>query len=162
MLLILIILSSFYTLNSFAQTYGWVDINRNLPTFPYDTTIINSGQDTIIAGLTDAHFINDSKGWINSSFVFEQIYPNPFNLSTKIKFAISDVRITMLKIYDVLGNEVTTLVNEELPADEYEVEFSAIGGSAFGGNDYILPSGIYFYRLQAGNFVETKKMVLMK
>jgi hypothetical protein len=58
----------------------------------------------------------------------------------------------MLKVYDVLGNEVATLVNEEKPIGSYEVEFDAIE----------LPSGIYFYRLQAGDFVETKKMVLMK
>jgi len=63
---------------------------------------------------------------------------------------------------DVLGSEITTLVNDEKPAGVYEVEFSAIGGSASGGDAHILPSGIYFYRLQADSFVETKKMVLLK
>ena len=57
-----------------------------------------------------------------------------------------------LKVYDILGNEIATLVNEEKPAGEYEVEFDATG----------LPSGIYFYQIEAGYFIETKKMVLMK
>ncbi|MEE9448799.1 MAG: hypothetical protein V3V72_02010, partial [Ignavibacteriaceae bacterium] len=69
---------------------------------------------------------------------------------------------TILKVYDVLGREVVTLVNEEKPAGSYEVEFSATGGATS------LPSGIYFYQLQvyaprrAGDFVETKKMILLK
>lgn len=67
-----------------------------------------------------------------------------------------------LIVYDVLGNEVATLVNEELPAGEYEAEFSAIGGSSSGGNTYNLPSGVYFYQLRAGSFVETKKMILIR
>ena len=77
--------------------------------------------------------------------------------------------LVTLRVYDILGNEIVTLVNEEKHAGSYEVEFSAIGGSDSGGNAYTLPSGVYFYRLQvypanggAGSFVETKKMVLMK
>ncbi len=92
-------------------------------------------------------------------------YPNPFNPVTKIKFEIpgqarNDSRLVTLKVYDVLGNEVATLVNEEKPAGEYEVEFD---GSA-------LTSGIYFYQLKAGDpstssgqgYSETRKMVLLK
>jgi hypothetical protein len=86
------------------------------------------------------------------SFKLEQNYPNPFNPTTKIEFRIADFGFVSLKVYDVLGNEIATLVNEEKPAGEYEVEFD---GSR-------LPTGIYFYQLQAGNFVETKKMVLLK
>lgn len=94
------------------------------------------------------------------SFALHQNYPNPFNPATKIKYSIpsvtlrqaqSDVFVT-LKVYDVLGNDITTLVNEEKPAGGYELEFDGSG----------LTSGIYFYRLQAGTFVETKKMVLLK
>jgi len=103
-------------------------------------------------------------------FALEQNYPNPFNPSTKIKYTIPNVethrdaslQIVTLKVFDVLGNEVATLVNEEKPAGSYEVEFSAKGGSASGGNAYNLASGIYFYKLQAGIFMETKKMILMK
>ncbi len=67
-----------------------------------------------------------------------------------------------IKIYDILGNEIATLVNEEKPAGSYEVEFSAKGGSASGGNAYNLPSGIYFYSLSSSNFFSTKKMILLK
>jgi len=106
-----------------------------------------------------------------SSFNLEQNYPNPFNPSTKIKFTIpqspllgGDGRggLVTLKVYDVLGNEIATLVNEELSPGEYEVEFSAKGGSASGGNVYNLTSGIYFYTLRAGEFIQTNKMILMK
>jgi len=86
------------------------------------------------------------------TFNLEQNYPNPFNPSTTINYQIPTLSIVSLKVYDVLGNEIVTLVNEEKPAGSYEVEFDAIS----------LPSGVYFYRLQAGSFVETKKMVLMK
>ncbi|MCW8809563.1 MAG: T9SS type A sorting domain-containing protein [Ignavibacteriaceae bacterium] len=93
-------------------------------------------------------------------FSLYQNYPNPFNPSTKIKFTIPSViaretkqsQLVTLKIYDVLGNEISTLVNEEKAAGNYEVDFIADG----------LPSGIYFYKLQAGSFVETKKMILLK
>jgi murein DD-endopeptidase MepM/ murein hydrolase activator NlpD len=87
-----------------------------------------------------------------------QNYPNPFNPSTKLKFTISDLRFTSLKVYDVLGREVATLVNEEKPAGSYEVVFSA---ESFGDASQ-LPSGGYFYRLTAGNFTSTKKMILLR
>ncbi len=97
-----------------------------------------------------------------NNFSLQQNFPNPFNPSTKISFQIAESGFTSLKIYDVLGNEVATLVNEEKPAGSYEVEFSAIGGSASGGNAYTITSGIYFYKLQSGNFIETRKMILLK
>ena len=104
-----------------------------------------------------------------SGYFLQQNYPNPFNPTITIKFTISDFpagsgtgRFTILKVYDVLGNEVVTLVNEEKPAGSYEIQFSAIGGSASGGDAYTLPSGLYFYQLRAGNFIETKKMILIK
>jgi hypothetical protein len=95
-------------------------------------------------------------------FALMQNYPNPFNPSTVISYQLPVSSDVTLKVYDVLGNEVATLVDEEKPAGNYEVEFSAKGGSASGGNAYNLASGIYFYKLQAGNFIETKKMLLMK
>jgi len=104
---------------------------------------------------------------IPDRFSLSQNYPNPFNPTTKIKFTIPVVETghapsVQLKVYDVLGNEIATLVNEEKPAGSYEVEFSAIGGSASGGNAWNLSSGIYFYQLKAGSFIETKKMLLVK
>ena len=92
-----------------------------------------------------------------TDFVLYQNYPNPFNPSTCIKFTVAFVgtsymKFIQLKVYDVLGNEVTTLLNEELSAGEYEVELNSMG----------LTSGIYFYQLKTENYIETKKMVLMK
>jgi len=106
---------------------------------------------------------------VPSNFELFQNYPNPFNPSTKIRYAIPAVGTSLmkflqsvqLKVYDVLGNEVATLVDEEKPAGSYEVEFSAKGGSASGGDANNLSSGIYFYQLRAGSFVETKKMILL-
>ena len=85
-------------------------------------------------------------------FALSQNYPNPFNPGTIIKYQVPELSFVTLKVYDVLGKEITTLVNKEKPAGSYEVKFDGTG----------LPSGIYFYRLKAGSFVETKKMVLMK
>jgi len=89
---------------------------------------------------------------IPQSFYLSQNYPNPFNPTTTIKYKIPGLSFVTLKVYDVLGNEIETLVDEEKAVGSYEVEFSATA----------LPSGIYFYRLQAGNYVETKKMVLLR
>jgi hypothetical protein len=86
------------------------------------------------------------------AFQLEQNYPNPFNPSTKINYQISQNDFVSLKIYNVLGDEVATLVNENKPAGNYEVTFDAS----------LLSSGTYFYKLQAGSFVETKKMMLLK
>jgi len=107
---------------------------------------------------------------VPSNFELFQNYPNPFNPNTKIKYTIPAVGTSLmkfpqsvqLKVYDVLGNEVATLVDEEKSAGSYEVEFSAKGGSASGGDANNLSSGIYFYQLRAGSFVETKKMVLLR
>ena len=86
------------------------------------------------------------------TYVLMQNYPNPFNPSSKISWQSPVGSWQTLKIYDVLGNEVVTLVNEYKPAGTYEVEWDA-------GN---YPSGVYFYQLTTENFIETKKMILMK
>jgi hypothetical protein len=97
-----------------------------------------------------------------TEFSLSQNYPNPFNPSTKIKYTIPSVgtrdRVSVqIIVFDVLGNEVATLVNEEKSAGEYEVEFTV-------GQDSSpdIASGIYFYQLKAGSFIETKKMVLLR
>ena len=95
-------------------------------------------------------------------FKLEQNYPNPFNPSTIIKFTIPFVETgqalsVQLKVYDILGTEIATLVNKELPPGQYGVEFSV------GQNSILFPSsGVYFYTLSAGSFRETKKMILLK
>jgi uncharacterized protein (DUF362 family) len=85
-------------------------------------------------------------------FVLENNYPNPFNPSTVISYQLSVDSKVSLKVYDILGKEVATLVNEEQKTGEYKVNFNAIN----------LSSGIYLYQLRAGKYVETKKMVLIK
>ena len=130
---------------------------------------LKSGEETVISNTTINKLMVSEELLLNN-YGLEQNYPNPFNPSTKIKYTIPSVitnktkqsQLVSLKVYDVLGNEVATLVNEEKSAGNYEVNFSAKGGSASGGNAYSLSSGIYFYKLQAGNFTETKKMLLMK
>jgi len=87
-----------------------------------------------------------------SEFVLSQNYPNPFNPSTKIKFTVPTTEYVNLTIFNSLGQEIQTLVQEEKSEGVYEVEFKSSN----------LPSGIYFYKLQAGDFVETKKMLLLK
>ena len=87
-----------------------------------------------------------------NGFVLEQNYPNPFNPSTHIKYAVANKQFVSIKVYDVLGNEISTLVNEEKPAGTFEVEFNANHLSA----------GVYYYTIITENFVQTKKMILLK
>ncbi len=94
----------------------------------------------------------NQNNFVLSNYNLEQNYPNPFNPTTNIEYQIPEQSFVTLKIYDVLGNEIAALVSDEKPIGSYEVEFKATG----------LPSGIYFYRLITGNFIQTKKMVLLK
>jgi len=99
---------------------------------------------------------------IVDQFNLKQNYPNPFNPSTIIAYSVPVASFINLKVYDVLGNEVAVLVNEEKQAGSYQIDFSVKGGSASGGNAYNIPSGVYFYQLTSDSFVDTKKMILMK
>jgi hypothetical protein len=93
----------------------------------------------VIAGVTD--------------FRLDQNYPNPFNPNTVINFSIpTENTLVSLKIYNAIGQEVSTLINQVVPAGNHEVQFDATG----------LPSGVYFYTLTAGNFVNSKKMIVLK
>ena len=97
-----------------------------------------------------------------TGFTLSQNYPNPFNPTTKIRYTIPNVgtsfmKFVKIKVFDILGREVATLVNEEKPAGNYEVEFNA---RSYGGSN--LSSGVYFYRMQAGDFRQTKKMILLR
>jgi len=129
------------------------DISRNVP--------VNK-KDTIEFIITDKNSIAMMKSFIFNytgpkEFKLEQNYPNPFNPTTTIQYQIPEVgtqrAVTVkLKIYDILGSEVATLVNEKQIPGYYEVQFN---GSNF-------PSGVYFYNIQASDFVVTKKMILVK
>jgi len=96
--------------------------------------------------------VKDVGDGIPERFLITQNYPNPFNPSTSIQYTVSSRQFVSLKIYDVLGNEIATLVNEEKPAGSYEVEFNSEG----------ISSGIYLYKITAGDFTQTKKMILLK
>ena len=89
---------------------------------------------------------------IPTEYLLSQNYPNPFNSSSIIKYSIPKSSQVTLKIFNTLGEELETLVNEEKPVGTYEVNWNAAN----------LPSGVYFYRLQAGEFVQTRKMILLK
>lgn len=124
------------------------DINRNAP--------INR-KDTIDFMITSSDGIMMTKQFIFSyagpkEFKLEQNFPNPFNPTTKIQYQLpQDARVT-LKVYDILGSEVVTLVNEDQEAGYKEIQFN-------GSN---IASGMYVYRLQSGDYVSTKKMMLVK
>jgi hypothetical protein len=142
-------LTKSYTINFFRQT------SHSLASLIY-TAWLNAGQ-PIMNDFDDANFsVKD--------FYLHQNYPNPFgkainsdNSITKISWQSQVSSLQTLKIYDVLGNVVATLVDEYKPAGRYEVEFNV-----FSNEGRILPSGVYFYQLRAGNFVETKKMLLLR
>ena len=86
------------------------------------------------------------------SFSLDQNYPNPFNPSTTIKFNLAKAGFATLKLYDVLGKEVASMLNSELEAGSHQVSFDASN----------LPSGTYFYTLTSGSFTETRKMMFLK
>ncbi|MHB8853243.1 MAG: T9SS type A sorting domain-containing protein [Ignavibacteriaceae bacterium] len=96
--------------------------------------------------------VKEEQNNLPSNFALEQNYPNPFNPTTTINYSVSKTSMVTIKVYDILGNEVASLMNEEKPAGRYSVNFTASK----------LASGVYFYRMQAGSFVETKKLILLK
>lgn len=98
--------------------------------------------------LTD---VNDESAGVND-FSLEQNFPNPFNPSTRINYQIANDNFVTLKVYDIIGNELAALVNNQQPAGKYSVDFNSAN----------LPSGVYLYRLQAGNYIQTRKMTLIK
>jgi photosystem II stability/assembly factor-like uncharacterized protein len=104
---------------------------------------------TTNGGVTGITPINNS---VPDKFSLSQNYPNPFNPTTIIRFKIKDSRFVTLKVYNILGKEIESLVNEKQSPGIYEVKWN--------GANY--PSGIYFYRLQVGDYTETKKMILVK
>ena len=124
--------------------------------------VFNSSGELFISTLLDGEIlkitgiplsVEDEESLITlTEYNLLQNFPNPFNPTTRIKFQIVEQGNVSLKVYDILGKEVTTLVNEERSAGTYEATFDASE----------LTSGIYFYKLQAGSFVETKKMILLR
>ena len=129
--------------------------NKQTQTFSVDVTgeptgIVLDPRNLILKNVSSIS--RDENIQIPFEYNLEQNFPNPFNTSTKIGWQTEVDSWITLKIYDILGNEVETLVNEKKPAGSYEIEFNA--------ND--LSSGVYFYRITAGSIIETKKMILIK
>ena len=96
--------------------------------------------------------VNGSNFQVPMAYEMKQNYPNPFNPSTTIEYKIPILSHVSLIVYDILGNQVASLVNEEKPAGNYSVNFNASN----------LTSGVYFYKIQAGNIVQTKKLIVLK
>ena len=112
----------------------------------------DSYDEPVIAPTCNVVGVNSEINVIPDNHELKQNYPNPFNPNTVISWQSPVSSWQTLKVYDILGNEVANLVNEYKHAGNYEVKFNAVG----------LPSGVYFYQLKAGTFIETKKMMLMK
>ena len=145
-----------FAMDFVTEEIGWV--------FGYPGIVLK--RDPNFVSVDDPEFVD----YYPKNITLSQNYPNPFNPVTTIKYTIpthpasspftkgrNEVGFVTLKIYDILGSEVATLVNEEQPAGNYEIKFDS-----HSGNVRNLASGIYFYRLQAGSFIETKKMILLK
>ena len=156
----------------FAGTYGdgvfittdngvnWDQINSGLTDLNVRCLAVDS-DDFVYVGTDSGVFksispttevLNPNDIFVPTNFSLNQNYPNPFNPSTKISWQVPVGSWQTLKIYDVLGNEVATLVDEYKPSGSYEIEWDASG----------LPSEVYFYQLKSNEFIETKKMILMK
>jgi len=116
-----------------------VGTSRDYATIKYSQTIIG---------------INPNSHNLPGKFLLEQNYPNPFNPSTFIRYTLIENDFVTLKVYDVLGNEIATLVNEEQSRGNYNYQLSAV--------NFQLSSGIYYYRLESGSFSEVRKMILLK
>jgi photosystem II stability/assembly factor-like uncharacterized protein len=166
------------------ENYGWIGIRNQTNSTSHilytedggvNWTEQNCGN---VGKINSIYFIDSNAGWavgeggtilktttggvvsveegendeIATSYYLSQSYPNPFNPSTKIRYSIPQSSNVIIKVFDILGNEIETLVDEEKSIGTYEITWYANN----------LPSGVYFYRLQTGNFVETKKMVLLR
>jgi hypothetical protein len=121
-------------------------INLNHIYYTDDGWVTYSIVDSIVTGLNEQQIKA-------TEFILEQNYPNPFNPNTVIKYQIPITSQVTLKVYDILGNEIATLVNEEKSEGNYSYSFTPSA---------TLSSGIYFYQLKTDNFIHTKKMLLLK
>jgi hypothetical protein len=117
-----------------------------------DGTAFEGSDCVIIAGKKLGKNLDGNLSNVPEEYALFENYPNPFNPNTIIKYQLPDQGYVSLIVYDLLGREVATLVNEVKPGGYYEVEFNASA----------LRSGVYMYRIQAGSYVETKKMILLK
>lgn len=127
----------------FARKIGLLGSGKN---FWIDSAKVNG---IIFSNITD---IKEDGNHIESEFVLHQNYPNPFNPTTKISYSVSKPSKVQLIVYNVLGKEIAKLVDQEMSSGNYSIDFD-------GAN---LASGIYFYQIKANDFIETKKMILLR
>jgi len=166
-------IDSMLTQNYFVDTLNWTgwklfkikvpDVNSNHSKLFYSISIVQDslGLNSSTIYIDDPQYSTSTTSIDNNlnkitDYKLYQNYPNPFNPSTTIKYQVPKQSYVTLKVYDILGREVYTLINEEKPAGVYSIEFSF---SQIGKN---LSSGIYFYTLKAGDYISTKKLVLLK
>ena len=135
------------TANNISETFDNIVTHRGLGVdVTYNST-------NIVITVTSPVSVDDNNEELfPTEYSLEQNFPNPFNPSTTINFSVPEASFVSLKIFNVLGEEVETLVAKDLNAGNYKYGWNALG----------LPSGIYFYKLQTDNFTETKKMILLK
>ncbi len=141
---------------------GWESVSEGLPAPIYPQEFVASGDKIFLSAWYEGLFerplselvtsVEDSRNGVPINFYLYQNFPNPFNPTTNIEYQIPGREFVTLEVYDVLGNEVAILVNEEKPGGNYTTKFE--------GNN--LSSGIYFYQLKAGSFSSIKKMILLK
>ena len=127
------------------EDYFWYTLNPFMSILVYD----HNQNFLIHVNATPTGIENEESPY---TFALAQNYPNPFNPSTNITFSIPSKSFVSLKVFDVIGNEVAAIISEEMDAGNYSTEWNAEG----------IPSGVYFYRLQAGAFSETKKLTLIR
>ena len=119
--------------------------------------IYQSLSDTLLVNLTVDGALGTDSGVTPDEFVLHQNYPNPFNPSTEIKFSLPSTEKVYLVVYDLLGNMVREMVNEDLNVGMYTYKW--MGENQNGSR---VSAGMYFYQIQAGSFIQTKKMILLK
>jgi len=146
-------------LKSTDQGENWYEyLNMERPIYDIDFSDNNTGYIAGAGGMilktTNGGIIGieNISSEIPSGFILNQNYPNPFNPSTIIRYSLAENGFTTLKVYDLLGKTIAVLVNENQRTGSYSVDFNGLD----------LPSGIYFYKLSVNDFIETKKMVLLK
>ena len=145
--------------NVWSEENEWTEIEFDSTSARYVELILQESNENNMASIWEIEFYGPDKFYkMNngiespSSFMLSQNYPNPFNPSTSFKYSIAKQSKVLIRIYDIIGNEIETLVNEEKAVGTYELIWDASN----------LPSGVYLYQLTAGDFIQTKKMILMK
>ena len=129
--------------DAFTNDSVYFSENTEMTLLPWDYRVYEFGSGIIL---------NQEDEIVANGFTLSQNYPNPFNPSTKIKYSIPHSIDVKIKVFDILGNEILTLIDEYKMAGVYEQTFDA----------YNLPSGVYFYRMVSGSFSQTNKMILLK